>query len=241
MGEEETAQYLTFEECSNDYGDGKTSKYYRRTDHILDHTNPVILVGTGRCGSSAVAGMLVALGVYPGRRIQPPDQFNPLGYFEDLEFAVLHDALLAGYMSNKNWKECMTGLIKHRQAYCKSVNTRWFFKDVRTLMFWELYREIFEDLNVVPHIILCQRDLDEVRESMKKTAEYTSDAMIKSIVSQRTKIAESILANYEHLRVWWPDVLAHPKQVAVFLSHYLNLQAADVQLDMAAERIEKKE
>jgi hypothetical protein len=248
MGEERAAgleavsqHYMTFEQMSTDYGDGKTSVYYKRTDHTLDHMNPIVVLGTGRSGTSGICGMLSKLGVYPGRRIQPPDRFNPEGYYEDLEFAVLHDSLVATWMSNKTWKECMKGLIQHRQRYCKQVNSRWFFKDVRTLNFWELYTQVFKELDIVPKIIYCARDPEEVRKSMKKTAEYTSDAMIKAIVDQRLNIANNVLKHYEYLRVWWPDVLSTPRTVAQYLSWFLDLQAADVQIDAAAETIKKKD
>ena len=58
-------------------------------------TLAVLIVGMHRSGTSALSGMLNLLGVsVPADQI-PPDQHNPLGYFEPQSIIDFHEALLA--------------------------------------------------------------------------------------------------------------------------------------------------
>ncbi len=60
--------------------------------------NRVLFVtGMHRSGTSATAGLLAHLGLYPGRQrdLLPPNAFNPNGYWEHHEVVALNDAALA--------------------------------------------------------------------------------------------------------------------------------------------------
>jgi hypothetical protein len=51
----------------------------------------MIVLGTPRSGTSAVAGLLHKMGVFMGQRLMAPmDLVNPLGFFEDEEFIERH-------------------------------------------------------------------------------------------------------------------------------------------------------
>ncbi len=58
-----------------------------------------IVVGTGRCGSSMVAGILDRLGVNMGKDSLPADHINKLGYYEDVEFDEPMELLLGDRMT----------------------------------------------------------------------------------------------------------------------------------------------
>ena len=58
----------------------------------------ILVVGPGRCGTSAVAGRLCDLGVFMCSTVES-DETNPDGYFEDVEFnaaAYFVDDVTAG-------------------------------------------------------------------------------------------------------------------------------------------------
>lgn len=44
----------------------------------------IVVLGSGRSGTSLVAGVLTLLGFDPGARLIPADETNPKGHFEDL-------------------------------------------------------------------------------------------------------------------------------------------------------------
>src|SRR5262249_19208357 len=53
------------------------------------------ILGSGRSGTSMLAGTLHASGYFAGDRLIPGDAANPKGYFEDREFDSINEALLA--------------------------------------------------------------------------------------------------------------------------------------------------
>jgi len=58
--------------------------------------NGVAIVGTHRGGTSAVAGVVHALGFYMGDDLLPPSKHNPRGYFESYRIMQLHTAMMGG-------------------------------------------------------------------------------------------------------------------------------------------------
>lgn len=54
----------------------------------------VVVVGAPRSGTSMVAGLFVAAGHDPGRKLIPPGPANPTGFHEDLGVNTLNDDLL---------------------------------------------------------------------------------------------------------------------------------------------------
>jgi hypothetical protein len=59
--------------------------------------NDVVVVGSGRSGSSLVAGLMASAGHHMGRRLLPPNQANPRGFFEDFRTILVNEKLLAPY------------------------------------------------------------------------------------------------------------------------------------------------
>lgn len=56
----------------------------------------ILVLGTGRCGTSAIAGALHKLGVNMGAEFMPADENNPHGTYEDLELFQLTQRVLTG-------------------------------------------------------------------------------------------------------------------------------------------------
>jgi hypothetical protein len=54
-----------------------------------------LILGSGRSGTSLLAGILSQAGYYMGEHLIPPDDANPKGYFEDDEVNAINEALLA--------------------------------------------------------------------------------------------------------------------------------------------------
>jgi hypothetical protein len=54
-----------------------------------------LILGSGRGGTSMLAGTLRGAGYYMGEHLIPPDETNPTGYFEDDEVNAINEALLA--------------------------------------------------------------------------------------------------------------------------------------------------
>src|ERR1700681_847533 len=55
----------------------------------------VLVLGMHRSGTSALAGVINALGAAPPKSLASPNQWNPRGYFESSRVFAAHDKLLA--------------------------------------------------------------------------------------------------------------------------------------------------
>ncbi len=54
----------------------------------------VIILGSGRCGTSMVAGTLAGAGYFMGDQFCSPRESNPKGFFEDKEINQINEDLL---------------------------------------------------------------------------------------------------------------------------------------------------
>jgi hypothetical protein len=90
---------------------------------------PVLVVGPPRTGTSAVAGILDRLGVFMGYRFHPPDDGNPRGYGEDLDFVHLHCLML----ERQRDMPLLLGGLQYLIAARQSLGVPWGVKDPRLI------------------------------------------------------------------------------------------------------------
>ena len=124
-----------------------------------------------RSATSLVAKGL-ASEVFMGHDYQPGNEGNPQGYYEDLEFANMNDAILrdaggswmdppseqAIKVAGKFYRTKIERLVKDRNAQYQL----WGFKDPRTTLTYSLWQPFLAS----PHLICCFRDPHEVAESL---------------------------------------------------------------------------
>lgn len=65
--------------------------------------NNCLILGAGRSGTSLAGMLLERAGYHVYTNSYPPDDGNPLGYFEDLEVIQLNDSILAPFYCSK-WR-----------------------------------------------------------------------------------------------------------------------------------------
>jgi hypothetical protein len=123
-------------------------------------TEPIIIVGPGRCGTSCVAGVLHHLGVFVGARLVGADATNPYGHFEDCDFLQLNAAFLRHGLSRAEWAESVRRLIEKRRA----LGVPWGWKDPRTCNLLRDYLEFFND----PRFVRCVRAPEQIEASVVK-------------------------------------------------------------------------
>lgn len=94
---------------------------------------PFIVVGPGRCGTSAMAKRLIDAGVFMGHDFVPADQSCPNGFYEDQEVVTLNQARLAGALAPDEW----CGRLSLVASARRDVMKPWGWKDPRTCEFIE--------------------------------------------------------------------------------------------------------
>lgn len=121
----------------------------------------VLVTGTGRSGTSTMAGTFEALGLHVPRPVRPPDDSNPRGFFESLWIVDFHSRLLdrarahtmdgdpntalrARRSVNQEVRDELTAFL--REAFAEQNEL--VVKDPRTVWFIPLWLRIAEALNV---------------------------------------------------------------------------------------------
>lgn len=131
--------------------------------HEMSPAAPCIVLGAPRSGTSLLAGWLHHSGVLMGDRFLEPDEGNPGGYFEDLDFLELHRRFLsrsegeAGrLLEDSTLREAPIRCDlpeQDRQAARALVETRiraakpWGWKDPRTGYYLDLWDELLPGAN----------------------------------------------------------------------------------------------
>lgn len=173
----------------------------------------ILVVGTGRSGTSAVAGMLHKLNVHMGDVFQPSNRNNPHGTYEDAEFRSL-DLMIA--FDRVFCDECAA------RAYGRLVAKRdgralWGVKDpdlTRT------YQHLLPHLDDV-RVVVCERDRGATLGSFVRAYGKTQDEA-ERWHADKTACLDAMLADVDALveRVQFEDVLEDPGGVAARLRDF---------------------
>jgi hypothetical protein len=140
----------------------------------------VLILGMHRSGTSALAGVLKALGVAGPKTLASPNEWNPRGYFESPRIFAAHDELLAAIGScwhdwrrlDPRWLDSKSG--SHRQAIKALLMEEFseepliFLKDPRICRFVPFVCSILAELNVSPIAVLPARNPLEVAYSLQR-------------------------------------------------------------------------
>jgi len=155
--------------------------------------DPVIVIGTGRCASSFVSGILHNdLNVCMGLGFEKPTQFNPEGYYEDIDIKRNNENLISSNFTLQYWAKNIMDIMKVRT----DRNIPWGFKDPRVCDLLGLYLGMFDN----PKILWCIRDRALVIKSLVeryghplKHAETQHDS--------RMQVGIRLLRQRDHLQI----------------------------------------
>jgi hypothetical protein len=141
----------------------------------------VLILGMHRGGTSALAGVISALGAAGPKTPIGPTEDNLRGYFESAPLGEAHDDLLASAGSRwHDWRKfdarwfCSTAAEKHRQRIKDLLLSEYgdrpliFIKDPRISRFVPFMSAILAELNISPVAILPIRNPLEVAYSLKR-------------------------------------------------------------------------
>jgi tetratricopeptide (TPR) repeat protein len=153
--------------------------HYYDTSIAAPASHAVLVVGTGRCGSSAVAGMLAAYGIPMGDTLIEPDATNPEGFHEDAPFVALNCAI--GTVSEIA-KHSMARYLRYR---CKDAV--WGVKDPRLCNTWPVVVPLLPCPFTVVHVT---RDLDATVASYNKAYGPRPDGWRELIETRARRVAK---------------------------------------------------
>lgn len=204
----------------------------KRTD-----VSPIIVIGTGRSGTSAVAGMLHYMGVYMGKDFIPADNNNPNGHWEDREFTELNRLVLGEKISKEKWKEKTLELVDARSE--EAGEKPWGWKIPASTNLLPEYKELLP----YARYILCERDPEESIESCKKAYGF-NDETARNLIEKRVEaIKEHAPEEGSDLfKVNFKELLEKPWMVFQEMAKFLNFEKLDEErADTAIKLINQNE
>ena len=152
----------------------------------------IIVLGPGRCGSSTIARLLHNnLGVSMGKRFRESNPSNPKGFFEDLDFLELNQAILEGRYSINHFKKQLGKLIQFK-------NQNGGIKDPRICHLWQYYRKY------PAKYILCTRRPQLIIRSMIQNYGWSEEES-KQLLMIRLNGIDKLLEGKDSLRIDFSD------------------------------------
>jgi hypothetical protein len=172
-------------------------------------SHAVLVLGSGRCGTSIVAGVLHKLGVPMGERLMPSSPSNIHGHFEDLDFHTINKQYVDHEISLRVFVECLHTLMISR---AKTFDL-WGLKDPRVCDVLPIYLTALQFTRVRLTVIRCVRAQEDTALSWSR-AERCSLHVAEDIVRTREESLDDLLRGYEPLEMrfeekqWAADRLA---------------------------------
>jgi hypothetical protein len=114
----------------------------------------LIIAGMHRSGTSLITHWLTKCGMQLGEKLVEPGPGNPEGHFEDVEFLKMHEEILDNHNLPKTGltDEHVDGFSIYETEKVKSIirikqqlYDQWGWKDPRTCMFLDVYKELIPD------------------------------------------------------------------------------------------------
>lgn len=198
----------------------------------------LIVLGMHRSGTSALTGVLAMAGADPGPSLIPGvADVNPKGFWEHEEIVAIHERLLTALGSS--WDDCrplpgnwwersdMADFRRELVAVVQrdfSGSPLWVMKDPRQCRLLPLWLDIFREIDVAPHFVLCLRPPQEVADSLKARDGIPEEMaglawLMHLIESERwTRNTPRVTVTYAQLLADWREVV---KRIAQDLSSHL--------------------
>lgn len=163
----------------------------------------ILVVGTGRCGTSAMAGALRILGAHLGEDLTRGDLHNPKGYFENTSLVELNKGLLSAagiiwYATPVSEVRALPPTLDTCQAIQDSVQsifreeTPIAIKDPRLCALLHPYVSALTAIKYEIYCVVMSRDPHEVAQSME-TATNVSAEVYLPMVRHYAELLDSAL------------------------------------------------
>lgn len=203
------------------------SLWQRLFNHRQPNKQAVLILGSGRSGTSVMTRCINLMGISLGtdNLLAPSKRINPKGYFENKDVINIHKSLgsriryrpaFKGYYDSPKIKKDRAALTTYLQTFFE--NEQYLaIKDPRMNDYIELWQHVLADVEVLPaEIVLLRNPMDVVNSNERAWHRDTTLAMrqwqVRTLLSLRdTDRDHRILVTYEDL---FGQTLATLKRIA---------------------------
>ena len=199
-------------------------------------TRQIIVVGTGRSGTSMVAGVLHALGVHMGDKLIGPTTDNPLGHWEDREFSgenrrTLKDA--GGDWANPPSEDAIDRVARQRRGHRQYLvrdrhvvspnRPAWGFKDPRTSLLLPHWMSL--DFMGDAHIVWAMRNIEGVIASLGVRNGFPREKAHDLVLTYQYRITKALTtAGRPVLEVQYENAIADPERTVAGLAEFVGVK-----------------
>lgn len=196
------------------------------------------ILGMHRSGTSALGGVLNALGLNAGSLLMPANDTNPKGYFENRHIYWHNEKILNDYQSS--WHDygfnadiiSDTDKAKYVQKAQKLIEQEYkyaqqfFIKDPRICMLFPIWKEACENLNINIKVIIPLRNPLEVAESLRSRNEFSQE---KSLILWLHHFYQAELYSRQYSRVflYFDELIENTAQYIKSLESFIGIEASE--------------
>ena len=175
----------------------------------MNLTIPVIVIGPPRSGTSTASKIMQKYFGVKMTDIQIVNEWNPDGYFEDMDLIVADSQFVANLISEDTWKDMFEQFIIKMRKF----GGPWGFKDPRQCAFFDLVLERFPAATV----IRCQRQRSLVlKSSMKHIESFKGKNKKESnkMIQNAEDMLDIALSNFPHIMIKFDKKRRDDEQIA---------------------------
>jgi hypothetical protein len=187
--------------------------------------NPVMVVGTGRCGTGLVAMLIERMGIWMGK-----NRRLGIGY-EDICFVDLNRFLIKNQLQFDAWQELLLAM----KTYRDSKHRRWGFKDPSTAELIRFYATIYPDACFV----YCTRNYKDTLQSLMRTYGWP---LIQADVFlwARRLVLERFVPRERTYEIAYENLVDNPAHEIEALAEALHLECGEELRDELAGLVVKR-
>jgi hypothetical protein len=206
----------------------------------------ILICGTGRSGTSAVARLLHEAGISVGHDLIPADEHNAEGYYEERQLVAVNEAILAGaglheWFSTASRDELLSvahGFATEMLELAAAATPAW--KDPRFCWTLEAWLEVLPER---PRVVVCLRSPAEVIASTMRYYGLAGDEAVRAGEHvwrvQGERLLEVIEAyGLDALAVEYAALIAEPAAAVTPIARFVgrNLDAGFIRQDLRHHR-----
>lgn len=207
----------------------------------------VIVVGPMRSGTSMVAGILSKIGVDMGEDAWHKSRANPTGYFEDVDFFQLNEAILEAAGGDRRDPPSRKDILRKKELFNERVKELidskekelWGWKDPRNVLTIDIYIEHIDN----PYIIICSRELDSIilsYSTMTGLSYKDSESIINEYIDRLRNLIIR-LEEYKVMELQYESVVNDPVERVDNIISFLGIEVSETDRRKAYSHVKKRE
>ncbi len=217
----------------------------------MEECKTIVILGYGRSGTSLVAGILNSLGINMGERLYEKDSFNPLGYFEDVDFMWLNNEILERVLQKNSIYDGFNNLppkreeiLKQNKKFSKKIRKLikkknkskvWGWKHPLTALTIDLFLPYLRN----PYFIVCKRRKTDIIKSVLKIKKNNINHISKVIDAYNERI-NNFFTRHKHLKkleVKYENLIKTPQKEIRKIIDFLEISPTKEEFEKAVRMV----